>query len=393
MSKKEKFIVKERNGEVILTKYTGNEKLVRVPEGVTVLGLFAFSEESEEPFSEKVYKYDKVEKIVLPRGVREVHTSFECPALTELVLPESLEVFSPVLYDSERLTSLVIPPNVRVLGRIARSKALTDITVQSEKLISARDSAFVHGYQPESTITAEILLKNPAYKAIDNFLVNTKNMTLLHRIDKTKEAERIPDGIQRIGTGAFSEEDASLRYGKGDSFPADYNEEEIAEMSEEEIRGIKAEDAYWRRFKWLRRIVFSASVVKIDEAAFENCPALEEVVFEARKEDLDLSPYAFKDCPIVRIVFADSEKPKARTRNLMFDRLTIIHRALKSATSGNYPNANDLLKKVKRDIGRISISTVRHDIEFLRDHFYAPIEYDFFEKGYHYTDKNFEIRL
>lgn len=67
-----------------------------------------------------------------------------------------------------------------------------------------------------------------------------------------------------------------------------------------------------------------------------------------------------------------------------------IHRILeidKYIRSGNYPNATSLGKKFE-----VSRATIMRDIEFLRDRYEAPLEYDQTRNGYYYTDPTFFIQ-
>ncbi|MGP1587412.1 MAG: helix-turn-helix transcriptional regulator [Treponemataceae bacterium] len=59
----------------------------------------------------------------------------------------------------------------------------------------------------------------------------------------------------------------------------------------------------------------------------------------------------------------------------------------KSIRNGEYPNAKTFYKK-----WGISRSTVSRYIEFLRDTYQAPIEYDYSKNGYYYTDNTFFIQ-
>ena len=72
--------------------------------------------------------------------------------------------------------------------------------------------------------------------------------------------------------------------------------------------------------------------------------------------------------------------------HMMLERLINIHKEIKA---GKYPNTTDLAKKFNEGKG---LSTISRDIEFLRDRFYAPIEYDRFHRGYYYTE-NFEMPI
>ena len=84
-------------------------------------------------------------------------------------------------------------------------------------------------------------------------------------------------------------------------------------------------------------------------------------------------------------MYMNQEKRHTFT-HLMLERLIKIHKEIRS---GTYPNTKQLAEKYNEGKG---ISTISRDIEFLRDRFFAPIEYDYFHKGYYYTD-DFEMPL
>ncbi|GHU66805.1 hypothetical protein FACS189447_08300 [Spirochaetia bacterium] len=54
--------------------------------------------------------------------------------------------------------------------------------------------------------------------------------------------------------------------------------------------------------------------------------------------------------------------------------------------SGKYPNTQTLAKAYE-----IGTATISRDIEFMRVMLNAPIEYDYFHKGYYYTEKTFRL--
>lgn len=70
--------------------------------------------------------------------------------------------------------------------------------------------------------------------------------------------------------------------------------------------------------------------------------------------------------------------------HLMLERLSRIHAKIKS---GCYPNTKQLAYD-----NEVSIPTISRDIEFLRDRFGAPIDYDAAQRGYYYSDE-FEMPL
>jgi predicted DNA-binding transcriptional regulator YafY len=65
-------------------------------------------------------------------------------------------------------------------------------------------------------------------------------------------------------------------------------------------------------------------------------------------------------------------------------RILLIDEAIRS---GSYPNSETLARKFE-----ISSRTVQRYIEFLRDTYRAPLEYDYTRRGYYYTEPNFFIK-
>ena len=55
--------------------------------------------------------------------------------------------------------------------------------------------------------------------------------------------------------------------------------------------------------------------------------------------------------------------------------------------SGKFPNATSLSKKIE-----VSSRTIQRDIEYMRDMYKAPIEFDAYKNGYYYTEENFYIK-
>ena len=74
---------------------------------------------------------------------------------------------------------------------------------------------------------------------------------------------------------------------------------------------------------------------------------------------------------------------KATLNKKMIERLIIIHKAIKS---GMYPNSRKLQSIYCEQVGdNVGIATISRDIETLRTHFNAPLEYDHTKKGYYYS--------
>jgi len=76
-------------------------------------------------------------------------------------------------------------------------------------------------------------------------------------------------------------------------------------------------------------------------------------------------------------------QPRKSLPKTALPRIYFIDREI---ASGKYPNAPELAKKYET-----SLSSINRDIAYMRDMMSAPIEYDFFKKGFYYTEKTFRL--
>ena len=74
------------------------------------------------------------------------------------------------------------------------------------------------------------------------------------------------------------------------------------------------------------------------------------------------------------------------TRNNKFQRYRLLQ-IDEEIRSGKFPNATSLSKKIE-----VSSRTIQRDIEYMRDMYNAPIEFDAYKNGYYYTEENFYIK-
>ncbi|MCL2007191.1 MAG: WYL domain-containing protein [Treponema sp.] len=86
----------------------------------------------------------------------------------------------------------------------------------------------------------------------------------------------------------------------------------------------------------------------------------------------------------------EQEKKPARL-NITKAALPRIYRIDEEIASGKYPNTRTLKEMFQGDWGKVSISTIIRDIDFLRDTFRAPIKYSALHRGYYYTEKTYRI--
>jgi len=75
---------------------------------------------------------------------------------------------------------------------------------------------------------------------------------------------------------------------------------------------------------------------------------------------------------------------KATDEKVKLTRIFMIDEAIRS---GSFPSVAKLAKK-----SEVAKRTIERDIEYLRDIYQAPIEYDWEKRGYYYTEPNFFIK-
>ena len=221
--------------------------------------------------------------------------------------------------------------------------------------------------------TISLLLKNPNYKLIDGFMVDTKHKIALFYAEHNKKEVRVPDGIETISTYCFDE------YGY---FKRDFHENTY----------------FGTRLVPVEKVIIPKSVKNIYSTAFCNCDNLTSVIYEGKSSDLKIEKNPFGDCKNFnrfdsKIVCSDT--PQTNEKNipgLRFERLILIHRTI---ASGSYPNSEQLWQLCKDRLGlkKLGISTISRDIDFLRSRFHASIEYNYFRRGYYYYYEDFSLNF
>lgn len=361
--------------DIILVLYKGKDKIVKIPEGVTMI--------MDNAFGSKDAPNTDIQEIIMPDTVESIEPNAfaYCQTITSIKFSKKVTSLDISFEGCSSLTELNIPKTVDSITYIKRERSLKKINIP-DSLTKVRETAFNFltarsqdykkcklttgkWYQQE---TVKILLQNPVYKIIDGFMINTKTKTLLFRTDFCNGGEmHIPDGIEHISSYAF-----------------------------DESRFTSQKNSDFR----IKKVTIPSSVKEIDFAAFNFCLSLSEVVYEGKYSDVEIDDFSFSMCIHMdergtNIIFTESvsEHGKdSKTSNLRLERLVFIHHCFQQ---GCYMNKNQLQEEMMNYFGlaTLGISTITRDLEFLRDRFNAPIEYDYFHKGYYYTNKKFELKL
>jgi predicted DNA-binding transcriptional regulator YafY len=81
---------------------------------------------------------------------------------------------------------------------------------------------------------------------------------------------------------------------------------------------------------------------------------------------------------------------KAGSKGTNFEQKVMVNRILAVdglIREGNYPNAATIARKLE-----VTQRTIQRDVEYMRDMYAAPIEYDYTHRGYYYSEPNFFIK-
>ena len=227
MANESEFVINKKG---VLTAYTGNDKVVIIPDGIKAIG--------KEAFSYFRSKRIEINKVIVPEGVTEIlEDAFEYSKITEIELPSTLKKIGKNAFNGcEELTGIIIPDGVTEIGAGAFSdcKKLKSIEIP-EGITEIADGAFefsgleeIHLQEGIKRIGAGAFIHCEKLKKIDIphpdtldvgasaftgcfeladesgvFILQDRLFTAI------KEGERpvritIPDGVIKIESGAFS---------------------------------------------------------------------------------------------------------------------------------------------------------------------------------------------
>lgn len=360
--------------DVTLSSYSGNENVVRIPENVTEIGSYAFATEKNPNTT--------IKKIIIPSSVTTIKKfAFAfCKNLTEIEwgTNQKLYIEREIFCGCDSLTEITIPERIPGIADFPKHKGLKINVHDGLYFVSAYAFDMENKDRTYSSLTfrmnetINILLQNPAYKIIDGFMVNTKLKVTLFLVDLSKKEVRIPDGIEEIQLFTFDE----FRFTCEDSEKTDY---------------------FGNIAVPVEKVIIPASVKIIRRSAFMYCHSLKEIVYEGKKENLEIEENAFNECGAFSVyggLISYSDKPRSKRMGSFaaLERIRCIHGMIKT---GSYPSFVEILTACRKlHLGKedISESTVRRTIDSLRFSFNAPLKYDKAHDGYYY-EEDFELDI
>ncbi len=164
----------------VLVKYTGSDREVVIPEGVTKIGAHAFS-----------YNY-QVEKVVIPEGVVDISdfTFYNCDNLKNVELPKSLKNIGNSAFYYCAFKNIEFPESLESIGNSAFDSCWSlERVLLLGKVVSIGDSAFYNCSHLKTVEFSESLesIGDHAFR----YCSELKSIV-------------IPKKVNHIGTGAFS---------------------------------------------------------------------------------------------------------------------------------------------------------------------------------------------
>ena len=292
----------DENG--VLTKYTGSDAVVTVPDGVTAIGKEAF------------YAKSAITEIHLPTGITSIGDSAfqSCTGLTELQLPTGITSIGDSAFRScTGLTELQLPTGITSIGDSAFQSCtgLTEIVVP-DSVETIGDGAFygcsgltsLRLSQGLKTLGANVFLscnsltevEIPAgVESVGNYIASN---TLRLRCVVGSSAAKALSKAQND----FWVEDFQLRY----AFDSDGS---AASLTLKKYAGDAASvtipdgvtivgDSVFERNTSLTAVVLPDSVVTIGANAFQSCTGLTKAELSSKLEKI--ANYAFDNCKALK---------------------------------------------------------------------------------------------
>lgn len=279
-----------KNGDVLIAVPAGRRVQTFVaPDGVKEIANGAFHS----------CRFLKTAK--LPEGLEKIGAlAFaDCASLSKLVLPESLKSIGYCAFQNCRsLESVELPETLEVVGLRAFSNcaSLTSATIP-ERVKEIGASAFDGCLALKEIKTSP---KNLWFKEIDGVLFSKSgDLLVAYPPGRAEEAYVVPEGVERIGEGAFGGATALKN----------------ATLSEtlKEI-GLCA----FSRCSSLETLTIPEGVEKIESGAFSLCKSLETVDLPKSLEEIGEDAFGFAPDCVFRVVSGSYAERWARENGFRF---------------------------------------------------------------------------
>ena len=312
----------DENG--VLTKYTGSDAVVTVPDGVTAIGKEAF------------YAKSAITELHLPTGITSIGDSAfrSCTGLTEIVVPDSVTAIgNQAFYGCSGLTSLRLSQGLKTLGAnvFLSCNSLTEVEIPA-------GVESVGNYIASNTLRLRCAVGSSAAKALskaqNDFWV--EDFQLRYAFDSDGSAASltlkkyagdaasvtIPDGVTIVGDSVFNENTSLTAVVLPDSV-------------------VTIGDSAFRSCTGLTELQLPTGITSIGANAFRSCTGLTEIVVPDSVETI--GDNAFYDCSgLTSLRLSQGLKTLGANVFLSCDSLTEIEIPAGVENVGNYIASNTL---------------------------------------------------
>jgi uncharacterized repeat protein (TIGR02543 family) len=198
------FIYTVSGGEVTITKYTGTDTRVIIPDTIDGDPVTALA--SASSLSDGVFAKSSIVSVQLPSSLKTIgnYAFYSCANLASVTMDDSITGIGKYsFFDCYDLTSISIPESVTTIGAFAFASCYDLISVSiPASVISIGDSAF--GWctgLSEFVVDAE----NASYSSADGALFDKDKETLLYYPAGNSRTEyTVPDSVETIYTHSFA---------------------------------------------------------------------------------------------------------------------------------------------------------------------------------------------
>ena len=258
--------------EGFLYDYKGNETDIVIPEGVTTIGVGAFSEKNitsvvipgtvKELGSFCFSGCSSLKKVVMKDGVTVISNNafYACTALTDVTIPDTVTTIEyEAFQETTALTGISLPKSLTTLEHNAFWKSgLTSITIPGS-VENIGFGAFEH-----CASLQKVVMEN-GVKTIENFAFYE---------DKAISSVTFPSaGLEKIGSFAFQ------------------SCESITELDIQSCEVI--EKSAFIYSKALKKLHIGSGVKSIEDSAFEFCDELEDITIDQGLEKIGGDAFAY----------------------------------------------------------------------------------------------------
>ena len=287
----------DENG--VLTKYTGSDAVVTVPDGVTAIGKEAFYAKSAITeihlptgitlIGDSAFRScTGLTELQLPTGITSIGANAfrSCTGLTEIVVPDSVETIGDnAFYDCSGLASLRLSQGLKTLGTnvFLRCNSLTEIEIPA-------GVESVGNYIASNTLRLRCAVGSSAAKALSKAQSDfwVEDFQLRYAFDSDGSAASltlkkyagdaasvtIPDGVTIVGDSAFNENTSLTAVVLPDSVVT------IGANAFQSCTGLtKAE--------------LSSKLEKIANYAFDYCKALKEIQIPETVTEIGIGAFQY----------------------------------------------------------------------------------------------------